>query len=77
MFAIFLHKSMDPFHQIVTSFPTVIYTFLLVVCAMYWIIAMLGMVDLEVLDMDMDGDIDLNDSIHLKLNRGLPGYSSN
>jgi len=71
MFAIFLHESMNPFHQTVTSFPTVIYTFLLVICAMYWIIAMLGMVDLEVLDMDMDGDIDINDS--LEAQHGLAG----
>lgn len=71
MFAIFFHESMDPFHQTVTSFPTVIYTMLLIICAMYWMIAMLGMVDLEVLDMDMDGDIDLNDSIEAQ--QGIAG----
>ena len=30
---------------------------------MYWVIAVLGLVDLEVLDIDMDGDIDAADSI--------------
>ena len=63
MFAIFLHESMNPFHQNVTSFPTVVYTVLLIICALYWIIAVLGLVDLEVLDLDMDGDIDANDSL--------------
>jgi len=62
MFAIFLHESMTPFHQTVTSFPTVIYTVLLIVCALYWIVAVAGIVDLEILDIDMDGDIDAADS---------------
>ena len=62
MFAIFLHESMTPFHQTVTSFPTVIYTVLLIVCALYWIVAVAGIVDLEILDIDLDGDIDAADS---------------
>lgn len=62
MFAVLLHESMNPFHQTVTSFPTVIYTVLLIVCLLYWIVAVLGWVDIEILDLDMDGDIDINDS---------------
>jgi len=62
MFAIFFHESMNPFHQTVTSFPTVIYTILLILCALYWIVAVLGLVDLDVLDFDLDGDIDSADS---------------
>lgn len=62
MFAIFLHESMNPFHQTVTSFPTVIYTFLLIICLLYWIVAVLGLVDLDILDLDYDGDIDGADS---------------
>ena len=71
MFAIFFHESMNPFHQTVTSFPTVIYTLLLIICALYWIIAVLGLVDLEVLDLDMDGDIDASDSIEAQ--NGIAG----
>ena len=53
---------MTPFHQTVTSFPTVVYTVLLIVCALYWVVAVAGIVDLEILDIDMDGDIDAADS---------------
>ena len=63
MFAIFFHESMTPFHQTVTSFPTVVYTLLLLICMLYWIVAVLGLVDLDVLDMDYDGDIDAADSV--------------
>lgn len=62
MFAVFLHESMNPFHQTVTSFPTVIYTLLLLICMLYWVVAVLGLVDLDILDMDYDGDIDSVDS---------------
>ena len=62
MFAIFLHESMTTFYQIISSFPTVIYTVPLIVCIAYWLVAVLGMVDIEILDIDMDGDIDAADS---------------
>jgi hypothetical protein len=71
MFAIFFHESMDPFHQTVTSFPTVIFTVLLILCLLYWIVAVLGMVDLDVLDLDLDGDIDSADSIEAQ--NGIAG----
>jgi len=71
MFAIFFHESMNPFHQTVTSFPTVIYTLLLIICALYWVVAVLGLVDLEILDLDMDGDIDGVDS--LEAQTGIAG----
>lgn len=71
MFAIFFHESMNPFHQTVTSFPTVIYTVLLIICALYWVIAVLGLVELEILDLDMDGDIDASDS--LEAQNGIAG----
>jgi len=61
MFAIFLHESMNPFYQTITSFPTVIYTALLIFCLFYWLIAMLGVVDIDFLDLDLDGDIDISE----------------
>ncbi len=61
MFAILLHESMNPFYQTVTSFPTVIYSALLIFCVFYWAIAMLGMVDIDFIDLDLDGDIDVGE----------------
>lgn len=45
---------MDPFYQNIGSFPTLIYTILLVVCVFYWAGAVLGFVDLDVIDLDLD-----------------------
>ena len=55
MFAIFLTEGMDPFYQNISSFPTLIYTILLVVCVLYWAGAVLGLVDLDILDIDLEG----------------------
>lgn len=55
MFAIFLTEGMDPFYQNISSFPTLIYTILLVVCVIYWAGAVLGFVDLDIIDLDLDG----------------------
>ena len=58
MFAIFLHENMNPFYQTITSFPTLLYTGLLLFCLMYWIVAMLGLVEVDFLDFDLDGEIE-------------------
>lgn len=63
MFAIFLHESMNPFYQTITSFPTVIYTGLLLLLVFYWAVAALGVVEIDFLDLDLDGDIDVNEGI--------------
>lgn len=54
MFTIFLTEGMDPFYQNISSFPTLIYTILLVVCVFYWAGAVLGLVDLDILDLNLD-----------------------
>ncbi len=61
MFAIFFTEAMDPFYKIITSFPTVVFSFLLILCFFYWCFAVLGMVDFDFLNIDMpDTDIDIN-----------------
>lgn len=55
MFAIFLSEKMDPFYQNIGSFPTLIYTILLVVCVIYWAGAVLGFFDLDIIDIDLEG----------------------
>ena len=59
MFAIFLSDKMDPFYAIILSFPTLIFSILLLFCALFWLIAILGMIDISFLDLpDVDGDMD-------------------
>ena len=63
MFAILLSDKMDPFYQNIASFPTAFFTFFLVTCLLYWLVAVLGFVDLDVLDIDIpdvDGELGVN-----------------
>ncbi len=62
MFAIFLHESMNTFYEIISSFPTVIFTIPLGISVLFWIVSMFGIVTIDVLDFDLDGDIDAMDS---------------
>jgi hypothetical protein len=48
------------FLNIVSSFPTVVFTVLLGVILLYWLLAILGAVDIDVLDMDLDVDTDIS-----------------
>ncbi len=60
MFAIFLSKNMDPFYQNISSFPTALYTVLLGVCVLYWAGAVIGLVDIDILNVDVDANVDMN-----------------
>ncbi len=63
MFAILLSEGMDPFYQNIASFPTAIFTFLLGVVTLYWLVAVLGVVDIDILDFDIpdaDGGLGVN-----------------
>ncbi|OZG71856.1 DUF1449 domain-containing protein [Hahella sp. CCB-MM4] len=56
---------MDPFYQNISSFPTVIFTFFLTLCVLFWLVAILGLIDLDILDFDIpdpDGDLGVNDT---------------
>lgn len=53
MFAILLSEGMNPFYQNIASFPTAIFTFLLALVALYWVVAVLGLVEIDVLDFDI------------------------
>ncbi len=65
MFAILLTEGMNPFYQNISSFPTVFFTFFLALFTLYWLVAVLGLVSIDILDFDMpdiDGaDIDVGD----------------
>lgn len=63
MFLILFSEDMAPFYDNVGSFPTVIFTFFLIICAFYWLVAVLGLVDFEILDFDIpevDGELGIN-----------------
>lgn len=63
MFAIFLTEGMDPFYQNLSSFPTLVFSFLLLLVVLFWLVAILGVVEIDVLDFDIpdaDGTIDVN-----------------
>ena len=50
---------MEAFFANIFSYPTVFFTVILLVLAVYWLFAILGMVDIDVLDLDMDVDLKL------------------
>jgi hypothetical protein len=54
---------MEQLLEVASQFPTVIYSVLLGIVVIYWIIGMLGMIDLDFsgdvdVDMEVDGDVD-------------------
>lgn len=60
MFAILFSDAMDPFYNNIFSFPTAVFTFLLCFCIVFWLISLLGVVDIDIFDLDLpdpDGDI--------------------
>ncbi len=57
MFAIFLNKNMDPFYHNISSFPTALFSVLLIICMVYWAGAVLGFVDIDILNIDTDLDL--------------------
>ena len=52
MFAILLHEDMNPFYENISSFPTVFFTLLLMLCILFWFVSVLGFVDIDFLDID-------------------------
>lgn len=54
MFALFFSEKMTPFLHNITAFPTVIFTVVLGVAALYWAVAVLGLADIDILDFEMD-----------------------
>lgn len=56
MFAFLMSEAMTPFYQNVTSFPTVVFSFFLLISVAFWLVAILGVVDIDVLDLpEVDG----------------------
>ena len=61
MFAILLSDKMDPFYQNVLSFPTAVFSALLIFCVLFWLVAILGFLDISFLDISgSEGGVDVN-----------------
>jgi hypothetical protein len=76
MFAILLTEGMDPFYQNIASFPTVFFTLFLAVSVLYWLVAVLGFVEIDILDFDIpdvDADLDINPNSELSNPEALAG----
>jgi len=64
MFAILLSEAMDPFYQNISSFPTAVFTILFIVCLLYWLVAILGFIDLDFLHLDHLSHADIEVDLH-------------
>lgn len=60
MFGILFHKSLTTFYETLSSFPTAIWTVLLLFLVFYWIVAVLGLVEIDALDFDLPESIEAN-----------------
>lgn len=52
---------MDVFILIIASYPVAVFTFLLLIVVVYWLIAILGLIDIDALDLpELDTDVELD-----------------
>ncbi len=73
VFAILLTEAMNPFYQNISSFPTVFFTFFLALTTLYWLVAVLGLISIDILDFDfldiegadVSGDLDMGEATDL------------
>lgn len=56
MFAPFLTKATETFYQNITAFPTLFFTCCLVICVLYWLVVMLGGIELDLDAENMESD---------------------
>ncbi|MBU2710555.1 hypothetical protein [Zooshikella harenae] len=50
---------MVAFLNIITSFPTIVYSVLLAFVLAYWLLSLIGLLDIDILDLDLDIDGDV------------------
>ena len=67
---------MDTFLANITTFPVVVYTFLLIIVLFYWLIALLGVIDLDMFDIDVDIETDFETEVSINPDaQGLSGLA--
>ena len=60
MYQLLLSEKMAPFYENIASFPTAFFTFFLLLTIFYWLVAVLGWVEIDVLDFDVPEDLSIN-----------------
>lgn len=67
---------MEDFLRIILSFPTLIYTVLLAVMVFLWLLTLLGMLDIDALDFDLDfdGGVEIDLNLDNPTAEGLAGF---
>lgn len=67
---------MEQFVNTITGFPTVVFTVLLGFTVLYWLLVILGALDIDVIDFDVDADFDLDVDADATGVSGLAGLLS-
>lgn len=65
---------MEVFLYNVSSFPVVVYTFLLFIVVFYWVLAMLGAVDIELFDADVEIGLEMDTDVDGASLSGITGF---
>jgi hypothetical protein len=66
---------MELFLSNLTSFPVVVFTFLLAIIICYWLLALLGAVDIEMFDLSFEVDLELDGDIGTDIDSNSTGLS--
>lgn len=71
---------METFLANIVTFPVVVFTFLMIIVLFYWLMAMLGVVDIDLFDSDIEMDIDVSTDIETEVSinpdaEGLSGIA--
>ena len=60
----------------ITTFPVVVFTFLMVIVFFYWLIALLGVIDIDMFDVDIDIETDFETEVSINPDaQGLSGLA--
>jgi len=67
---------MEQFLTNIISFPVVVYSFLMTIVIFYWLLALIGAVDIELFDVDIDFDMDVETDLDAPGLGGVAGIMS-
>lgn len=72
---------MDTFLANITTFPVAVFTFLLIIVLLYWLMAFIGVLDIDMFEADVDIEIDFETEVSINPDAeglsGLAGFMLN